>query len=185
LKWIFHTIPQPGEFGRDTWNWPKGETFGGANAWGGVTIDEQRGWVFAATGSATDDFYGGFRKGSNLFSDTVLALDATTGERKRHYQTVHHDLWDYDNPPAPILVTLRNGNTSRDAAVQLTKMGLVFVLDRDTGAPIFPVQEVPVPRSDVPGEETWPTQLIPLKPPPLARLAITEADLTNITPEAP
>src|SRR5207249_2991434 len=168
-----------GEFGHETWNWPKGETFGGANAWGGVTIDEQRGWVFAATGSATDDFYGGFRKGSNLFSDTVLALDATTGERKWHYQTVHHDLWDYDNPPAPILVTLRNGNTSRDAVVQLTKMGLVFVLDRDTGAPIFPVQEVPVPRSDVPGEETWPTQLIPLKPPPLARLAITEADLTN------
>jgi quinoprotein glucose dehydrogenase len=184
LKWTFHTIPQPGEFGYDTWSWPKGETFGGANAWGGVTIDEQRGWVFAATGSATDDFYGAFRKGKDLFSDCILALDATTGKLKWHYQTVRHDLWDYDNPPAPILVTLRNGNTSRDAVVQLTKMGLVFVLDRDTGQPIFPVQDVPVPRSDVPGEETWPTQPIPLKPPPLVRQAITEADLTNVTPEA-
>jgi quinoprotein glucose dehydrogenase len=184
LKWTFHTIPQPGEFGYDTWSWPKGETFGGANAWGGVTIDEQRGWVFVATGSATDDFYGGFRKGRDLFSDCVLALDATTGKLKWHYQTVRHDLWDYDNPPAPILVTIRSGNTSRDAVVQLTKMGLVFVLDRDTGEPIFPVQDVPVPRSDVPGEEAWPTQPIPLKPPPLVRQAITEADLTNITPEA-
>ena len=184
LKWTFHTIPQPGEFGYDTWSWPNGETFGGANAWGGVTIDEQRGLVFAATGSATDDFYGGFRKGKDLFSDCVLALDATTGKLKWQYQTVHHDLWDYDNPPAPILATLRNGNTSRDAVVQLTKMGLVFVLDRETGEPLFPVQEVPVPRSDVPGEETWPTQPIPLKPPPLVRQAITEADLTNVTPEA-
>lgn len=184
LKWVFHTIPQPGEFGYDTWSWPKGETFGGANAWGGITLDEQRGLVFAATGSATDDFYGAFRKGKDLFSDCVLALDAATGKLKWHYQTVHHDLWDFDNPPAPILVTLRNGNTSRDAVVQLTKMGLVFVLDRDTGEPLFPVQEVPEPRSDVPGEETWPTQPIPLKPPPLVRQAMTEADLTNITPEA-
>ncbi len=184
LKWIFHTVPQQGEFGYDTWEWPQGETFGGANAWGGVTVDEQRGWVFVATGSATDDFYGGFRKGRNLFANCVLALDATTGKRKWHYQTVRHDLWDYDNPPAPILVTLRSGNTARDAVVQLTKMGLTFVLDRDTGEPIFPVHDVPVPRSDVPGEEAWPTQPVPLKPPPLVRQAITEADLTNITPEA-
>jgi quinoprotein glucose dehydrogenase len=184
LKWVFHTIPQPGEFGHDTWAWPAGETFGGANAWGGITIDENRGWVFAATGSATDDFYGGFRKGNNLFSDCVLALDAQTGKLNWHYQTVHHDLWDYDNPPAPILVTVKTGATSRDVVVQLTKMGLVFVLDRDTGQPIFPVAEVPVPRSDVPGEQTSPTQPIPLKPPPLARQAITESDLTNVTPEA-
>jgi quinoprotein glucose dehydrogenase len=184
LKWIFHTIPQRGEYGYDTWEWPEGETFGGANAWGGVTVDEQRGWVFVATGSATDDFYGGFRKGSNLFANCVLALDAMTGERKWHYQTVRHDIWDYDNPPAPILVTLADGDSLRDGVVQLTKMGLVFVLDRDTGEPLFPVQDVPVPRSDVPGEEAWPTQPIPLKPPPLVRQAITEADLTNITPEA-
>ncbi|MGH8636969.1 MAG: c-type cytochrome, partial [Burkholderiales bacterium] len=184
LQWIFHTIPREGQPGHDTWKWVKGESYGGANAWGGVTVDEQRGWVFAATGSATEDFYGGFRKGDNLFANSVLALDATTGERKWHYQTVRHDIWDYDNPPAPILVTLRSGASSRDAVVQLTKMGLTFVLDRETGQPLFPVQEVPVPRSTVPGEEASPTQLIPLKPQPLVRQALTEADLTNITPEA-
>ena len=184
MKWIFHTIPREGQFGHDTWHWVKGENYGGANGWGGVTVDEQRGWAFVGTGSATEDFYGGFRKGSNLFANSVLALDATTGERKWHYQTVRHDIWDYDNPPAPILVTLRTGNTSRDAVVQLTKMGFTFVLDRDTGQPLFPVQEVPVPPSTVPGEETWPTQLVPLKPLPLVRQALTEADLTNITPEA-
>lgn len=184
LQWTFHTVPQKGEYGYDTWHWMEGENYGGANAWGGVTIDEERGWVFAATGSATEDFYGGFRKGDNLFANSVLALDATTGERKWHFQTVRHDIWDYDNPPAPILVTLRSGGTSRDAVVQLTKMGLTFVLDRDTGTPLFPVQEVAVPRSTVPGEDPSPTQVIPLRPPPLVRQALTEADLTNITPEA-
>jgi quinoprotein glucose dehydrogenase len=184
LKWIFHTIPREGELGHDTWAWSKGETYGGANAWGGITVDEERGWVFAATGSATEDFYGGFRKGSNLFANCVLALDAMTGERKWHYQTVHHDIWDYDNPPAPILVTLRTGNTSRDAVVQLTKMGYVFVLDRDTGTSLFPVHETPVRRSTVPGEETWPTQPVPVRPPPLVRQSLTEADLTNITAES-
>jgi quinoprotein glucose dehydrogenase len=184
LRWMFHTIPRKGEFGWDTWQWVENENYGGANAWGGVTVDEQRGWVFAATGSATEDFYGGFRKGSNLFANSVLALDATTGERKWHYQTVRHDIWDYDNPPAPILVTLRNGNTSRDAVVQLTKMGYTFVLDRDTGEPLFPVHENRVPRSTVPGEETWPTQALPLKPQPLVRQMLTEADLTRITPES-
>ena len=184
MKWIFHTIPKEGQVGHDTWKWVKGENYGGANAWGGVTIDEQRGWVFAATGSATEDFYGGFRKGDNLFANTVLALDAMTGERKWHFQTVRHDIWDYDNPPAPILVTIGSGPAAKDAVVQLTKMGFTFVLDRDTGKPLFPVQEIPVPRSGVPGEETSPTQLVPLKPQPLVRQNLTEADLTNITPEA-
>ena len=184
MKWIFHTIPKEGQVGHDTWKWVKGENYGGANAWGGVTIDEQRGWVFAATGSATDDFYGGFRKGDDLFANTVLALDAMTGERKWHFQTVRHDIWDYDNPPAPILVTIGSGPTAKDAVVQLTKMGFTFVLDRDTGKPLFPVQEIAVPRSGVPGEETSPTQLVPLKPQPLVRQNLTEADLTNITPEA-
>jgi glucose dehydrogenase len=184
LKWIFHTIPREGELGHDTWKWTAGENYGGANAWGGITVDEQRGWVFCATGSATEDFYGGFRKGTNLFANSVLALDATTGERKWHYQTVHHDIWDYDNPSAPILVTLTTGNRSRDVVVQLTKMGLTFVLDRDTGAPVFPVHEMPVPRSTVPGEEPWPTQPFPLRPPPLVRQSLTEADLTNVTPAA-
>lgn len=184
LKWIFHTIPRDGQRGHDTWKWVKGENYGGANAWGGITVDEQRGWVFCATGSSTEDFYGAFRKGANLFANSVLALDATTGERKWHYQTVRHDIWDYDNPSAPILVTLTTGSSSRDAVVQLTKMGFTFVLDRDTGEPLFPVHERPVPRSTVPGEEAWPTQPFPLKPPPLVRQSLSEADLTNITPAA-
>ena len=129
LKWIFHTIPKKGEAGHETWQWVPGENYGGANAWGGITVDEKRGLVFCATGSATEDFYGGFRKGDNLFANCVLALDATTGARKWHFQTVRHDIWDYDNPSAPILVTLKTGNTSRDAVVQFTKMGLTFVLD--------------------------------------------------------
>lgn len=184
LEWAFHTIPRPGELGHDTWSWPEGETFGGGNAWSGVTIDEERGWVFVGTGAVTDDFYGAFRKGANLFANSVVALDAATGERKWHYQVVRHDIWDYDLPAAPILVTLRSGGGERDAVVQLTKMGLTFVLDRDTGEPIFPVYDRPVPSSDVPGEEAWPTQPFPVKPPPLGRIGITEADLTNITPEA-
>jgi glucose dehydrogenase len=184
LVWIFHTIPRDGQRGRETWKWVEGETYGGANAWGGITVDEQRGWVFAATGSATDDFYGGFRKGTNLFANCVLAIDAATGELKWHYQTVRHDIWDYDNPAAPILVTLTTANGPKDAVVQLTKMGFTFVLDRDTGQPLFPVQDAAVARSTVPGEEAWPTQPIPLKPAPLVRQSLTEADLTNITPAA-
>lgn len=184
FKWIFHTIPKEGEFGYDTWEFTEGETYGGANAWGGFTVDEERGWVFCATGSPAFDFYGGNRKGTNLFGNCVLALNANTGERIWHYQTVHHDIWDYDNPPAPMLVTLRNGKERKDAVVQLTKMGLTFVLDRETGKPLFPVPEVAVPPSTVEGEEAWPTQPIPVKPRPLGRLGITEVDLTRITPEA-
>jgi len=184
-KWIFHTIPQPGEFGHETWEWEEGEIYGGANPWGGFSLDEERGWVFCATGCAAGDFiYGGTRKGMNLFANCVLALDARTGERQWHYQTIHHDIWDYDNPPAPILATIRSGGQSRDVAVQFTKMGLTFVLDRATGEPVFPVEERPVPSSKVPGEEAWPTQPFPLKPPPLVRLATYEADLTRITPES-
>ncbi|MEX0821062.1 MAG: PQQ-binding-like beta-propeller repeat protein [Rhodothermales bacterium] len=185
FRWIFHTIPLEGEFGYDTWEWEEGITYGGANPWGGFTLDEERGWVFFATGSAAGDFiYGGTRKGMNLFSSTVLALDATTGERMWHYQTIHHDIFDYDNPPAPVLATITSGGEERDVAVQGTKMGFTFVLDRDTGEPIFPVEELPVPPSDVPGEEAWPTQPFPLKPPPLVRQSMHEADITNITPEA-
>ena len=184
FKWIFHTIPREGEFGYDTWKFVEGETYGGANPWGGFTVDEQRGWVFFATGSPAYDFYGGYRKGQNLFGNCVIALNATTGERVWHYQTVHHDIWDYDNPAAPILVTIQDGESRQDAVVQLTKMGLVFVLDRDTGEPLFPTIEMPVPKSQIPGEEAWPTQPIPVKPAPLARLGISEADLTNISEEA-
>ena len=184
FKWTFHTIPQKGEFGYDTWNFIEGEMYGGANPWGGFSVDEKRGWVFFATGSPANDFYGGYRKGTNLFGNCVIALDATTGIRQWHYQTVHHDIWDYDNPAAPILVTIQSGDSTRDAVVQLTKMGLTFVLDRDTGKPLFPVQEIPVPPSTIPGEEAWPTQPFPLKPPSLVRLSLDESDLTNVTPES-
>jgi quinoprotein glucose dehydrogenase len=184
VKWVFHTIPQKGEFGYDTWNFVEGEMYGGANPWGGFSVDEKRGWVFFATGSPANDFYGGYRKGTNLFGNCVIALDATTGKRQWHYQTVHHDIWDYDNPAAPILVTIQSGDSTRDAVVQLTKMGLTFVLDRDTGKPLFPVEEIPVPPSTIPGEEAWPTQPFPLKPPPLVRLSFDESDLTNVTPES-
>ena len=183
FRWIFHTIPQKGEFGHDTWDWVEGETYGGANPWGGLTVDEERGWVFAATGSPTYDFYGANRKGQNLFGNCVLALNARTGERIWHYQTVHHDIWDMDNPPAPILVDLKIEGKPRDAVVQMTKMGYLFVLDRETGEPIFEVEERPVPKSDVPGEEAWSTQPFPLKPPPLVRQGFTENDLAKRTPE--
>ena len=184
FRWIFHTIPKEGEFGYDTWEFVEGERYGGANSWGGFTVDQERGWVFAATGSPAYDFYGGYRKGSNLFGNCVLALNAETGERVWHYQTVRHDIWDYDNPPAPVLVTIGQGHEAKDAVVQLTKMGLTFVLDRETGEPLFPIPEMPVPPSIIEGEEAWPTQPIPLKPAPLGRLGITEADLTNTSPEA-
>lgn len=186
FEWIFHTVPQEGEFGYDTWEHEEGMQYGGANPWGGLTVDEDRGWVFAATGSAAGEFvYGGSRKGRNLFSSTVLALDATTGERQWHYQVIRHDIFDYDLPPAPILATIKkeDGET-RDLVVQMTKMGLTFVLDRDTGEPVFPVMDLPVPESKVPGEEAWPTQPFPLLPPPLTRLQVLESDLTNITPES-
>ena len=184
FRWIFHTIPQPSELGYDTWQFEKDETYGGTNPWGGFTLDEERGWVFCATGSPAPDYiYGGMRKGVNLFANCVLVLDAKTGKRIWHYQTLHHDIWDYDSPPAPILATITSGGKARDIVVQLTKQGLTFVLDRETGKPEFPVVEMPVPPSTVPGEEAWPTQPIPLKPPPLNRTTLNEADLSNITPE--
>ena len=183
--WIFNTVPLRGQFGYDTWEWLADEIYGGANPWGGFSLDEERGWVFCATGSAAGDFiYGGTRKGMNLFANCVLALDAKTGRRIWHYQTVHHDIFDYDNPPAPILATITVDGKKRDVAVQMTKMGLTFVLDRDTGEPVFPVEERPVPASKVPGEQAWPTQPFPTRPPPLVRLATFEADLTGVTPES-
>jgi quinoprotein glucose dehydrogenase len=183
LRWIFHTIPQEGEFGYDTWGWVEGETYGGTNPWGGLTVDERRGWVFAATGSPTYDFYGANRKGQNLFGNCVLALDARTGERVWHFQTVHHDIWDMDNPPSPILVTINQDGYERDVVVQMTKMGFMFVLDRNTGEPVFPVEERPVPKSSIPGEEAWPTQPYPLRPPALVRQEFTEEELSDVTPE--
>lgn len=184
FKWIFNTIPKEGEFGYDTWQFVEGEQYGGANVWSGFTLDEKRGWVFCGTGSPSYDFYGANRKGSNLFGNCVLALDASTGKRVWHYQTVHHDIWDYDNPSAPVLVTINKGKEKKDAVVQLTKTGFIFVLDRETGEPLFPTLEMPVPQSTIAGEETWPTQPFPVKPLPLSRHGVTEADLTQVSPQS-
>ncbi len=182
--WIFHTIPQPGEFGHDTWEGVSWKTAGGANDWSGLSLDEKRGWVFLSTGSASFDFYGGQRLGRNLFANCMVALDALTGKRVWHYQIVHHDLWDRDLPCPPSLVTVNHGGRAIEAAAQVTKFGQLFLLDRETGRPLFPVEERTVPASDVPGERAWPTQPFPLKPPPYTRQLFTEDDLTNISPEA-
>lgn len=184
LAWVFHTIPQPGEFGHETWPEDAWKTAGGANAWGGMSLDEERGLVFMGTGSPAFDFYGGNRKGQNLFGNSVVALRAETGERVWHYQTVHHDLWDYDLPAPPNLVTVDHGEGPVDAVAQVTKMGYLFLLDRETGEPLFPVEERPVPPSNVEGEQAWPTQPIPVKPPPFARQQFTEKEITDLSPEA-
>lgn len=184
VAWTFHTIPQPGEFGADTW--PKGayEYVGGANSWSGMSIDRKRGMVYVPTGSASFDFYGGNRVGSNLFANCILALDARTGKRKWHYQTVHHDIWDRDLPAPPNLVTVTIDGKKRDAVAQITKSGHVFVLDRDTGEPLHPVEEIPFPESDLDGEVTWPTQPVPVRPEPFARQRFDLEDATNISEES-
>ncbi|HEV8052014.1 MAG TPA: PQQ-binding-like beta-propeller repeat protein [Parachlamydiaceae bacterium] len=180
LAWVFHTIPQPGEFGYDTWpiDAHKNIDIGGANNWAGMAIDRKRGIVFVPTGSAAFDYYGGNRKGSNLFANSLLALDARTGERKWHFQLVHHDILDRDLPSAPNLITVTQGGQRIDAVAQVTKHGYVYVFDRVTGKPLFPIEERPVPASDIPGEESWPTQPFPVKPAPFARQQLTEADLS-------
>jgi quinoprotein glucose dehydrogenase len=183
LVWVFHTIPRPGELGYDTWPEDAWKRSGGANAWAGMSLDRDRGVVYVPTGSAAYDFYGGDRHGQNLFANTVLALDARTGERRWHYQVVRHDVWDRDLPAPPNLVTVRIEGRLRDAVAQITKSGHVFVLDRETGEPLFPVEEVPVEASDLDGEVTWPTQPLPSRPPPFARQILTEDDLDDTDPE--
>ncbi|GAA4469893.1 hypothetical protein GCM10023189_57620 [Nibrella saemangeumensis] len=190
LAWVFHTIPQPGEYGYETWGKESYKKIGGANCWAGLVVDEKRGMVFAGTGSPSVDFYGGDRPGQNLFANCVIALNAETGKRIWHYQTIHHDLWDHDLPCQPNLITVtHNGPDGRprkvDAVAQATKDGLIFVFNRDTGEPLFPVNEVPVPTSPaLPGEQPWPTQPIPVKPAPFAMQTVTEATLTDRTSEA-
>lgn len=179
LVWTFHTIPHPGEPGYDTWPPDAYKTAGGVNCWGGLSIDSKRGMVFLALGSPTYDYYGADRKGANLFGNCVLALDAATGRYKWHFQTVHHDIWDYDLPAPPNLVTIKQSGKDVDAVAQITKQGFVFVLNRDTGVPLFPVEERKVPASTIPGEEAWPTQPFPVKPKPFVRQSFTEDDLTH------
>jgi quinoprotein glucose dehydrogenase len=184
IRWIFHTIPHPGEYGYDTWPSDAWKRSGGANAWSGITVDQKRGLVFLPTGSAAFDFWGGNRSGANLFANCVLVLNAATGERVWHFQAVHHDIWDRDLPAAPNLVTVRHNGRRIDAVAQITKSGHVFLLDRETGKPLFPVEEQPVPSSDLKDEVASPTQPVPTKPPPFARQTFTEADITDISPQS-
>jgi quinoprotein glucose dehydrogenase len=183
-RWIFHTIPYPGEYGYETWSTNYWKTGSGVNCWGGMTLDVKRGLVFAGTGSPGYDHWGGNRIGQNLFGNCVLALKADTGERVWHFQVVHHDIWDYDIPAPPNLVTVEHGGKRIDAVAQITKVGNLFVLDRETGKPLFPIEERTVPRSEIPGEQSWPTQPFPSKPPPFAQQRFTEADVTDLSPKA-
>lgn len=184
LVWTFHTIPRPGEYGYDTWPKDAWTRVGGANVWGEFALDTKRAIVYAPTASAKYNFYGVDRSGSNLFSDCLLALDARTGKRIWHFQMVHHDIWDYDDATAPKLLTVRHEGKTIDAVAQVTKQGFVFVFDRVTGKPLWPIEERKVLASDMPGEKTWPTQPFPLKPPPFARQKFTADDLSPyLSPE--
>lgn len=180
IEWVFHTIPKPGEFGYDTW--PEGvhedPDIGGANNWAGMAVDRDRGIVFVPTGSAAYDFFGGNREGANLFANTLLALDAETGERIWHYQFVHHDILDRDMPAPPNLITVTHNSERIDAVAQITKQGFVFMFDRETGEPLFEIEERPVPQSDIAEEKDWPTQPFPVKPAPYARQTLTVDDIS-------
>ena len=184
LRWIFHTIPRPGEPGYETWPPDAWQRVGGANSWAGITVDETRGIAFVPTGSATYDFYGGDRVGDNLYANTLLALDAATGKLRWYHQLVRHDVWDRDLPAPPDLVTIERDGRRIDAVAQITKSGHVFLFERDTGAPLHPIEEVPVPGPALPGEVLAKTQPRPVRPPPFARQQMTEADVTTRTPEA-
>ncbi|MFN3650645.1 MAG: pyrroloquinoline quinone-dependent dehydrogenase [Armatimonadota bacterium] len=183
-RWRFHTVPRPGEPGHETWQGDDWKERGGCNAWSGASVDTKNGLVFVATGSPAFDFYGGDRKGDNLFGNCVLALDGETGKRVWHFQVVRHDLWDYDNPCPPVVCTVRINGRDVEAVAQVTKTGHCWVLDRRTGKPLFGMEERAVPKSDLPGEHSAPAQPFPLKPPPFARQGFTEADVTDRTPEA-
>jgi glucose dehydrogenase len=184
LRWSFHTIPHPGEFGYDTWPKDAWKTSGAANNWAGMALDAQRGIVYVPTGSAAMDFYGGDRAGDNLFADCVLALNAQTGERIWHFQEVKHDIWDRDLPAPPVLLTVKRNGRKVDAIAQTTKQGVVYVFDRTNGKPLFPIEYKKFPASNVPGEVASGEQPFPAKPAPYARQRVTEADLTTRTPEA-
>ncbi len=176
--WTFHTVPRPGELGSDTWPKDAWKTVGGANNWGEQSIDEKRGIVYVPTASPKYNFYGGDRKGANLFADCVIALDARTGKRLWHFQTVHHDIWDLDNNSAPQLTTIRHNGRMIDVVAVASKTGYLYVFDRVTGQPIWPIPERPVPqKTEVPGEALSPTQPIPTAPPPFSRQKFTADDL--------
>jgi len=184
IRWTFHTIPHPGEYGYETWPQDAWTYIGGVNDWAGMSLDEKRGWVFIATGSASFDFYGANRLGDDLFANCVMALKADTGERVWHFQGVRHDLWDRDFPAAPTLVAVKRDGQTMEAVAQITKSGFVFLFDRASGRPLFPIEYRQAPASDVEGEVTAETQPFPLKPAPFARQMLTPEMLTRRTPEA-
>ncbi len=183
-RWIFHLIPRPGEFGYETWPAEAYKTMTGVMPWPGQSLDEERGIVYVSTKTAEPDFYGGFRHGENLFANSLVALDASTGKRLWHYQIVHHDLLDKDLPCPPVLLTVTHNGKKVDAVAQGTKHGMLFVFNRVTGEPLWPIEEKPVPDSNLRGEKAWPTQPFPTKPPPLMRQRYTEADVSRISPQA-
>jgi glucose dehydrogenase len=183
MVWTFHTIPQPGEFGNDTWLQDSWSYTGHTNVWAPFTVDETRGLVYLPVTTPSNDFFGGRRPGANLFGESLVCLDANTGTRKWHFQIVHHGLWDYDNPSPPNLVTIRVDGRTIDAVVQLTKQGFAFVFDRVTGRPVWPIEERAVPASDVPGEHAWPTQPVPTRPPAITEQGVTLDDAFDLTPE--
>lgn len=183
-RWIFHTIPHPGELGYETWAEDNWKTAGGCNCWAGMSVDTDRGVIFAGLGSPTFDFYGADRPGKNLFGNSVVALDARTGKRVWHYQTVHHDLWDYDLAAQPALIRIRRGGEWRDAVVQVTKTGFWFFFDRESGEPLFDIEEREVPESAMPGEEAWPTQPFPTAPPAYTRQGFSADSVTSISDES-
>jgi len=177
LAWTFHTIPQPGESGYETWPPDAWKYVGGANNWGGMSLDVRRGIVYVPLGSPTYDFYGADRKGKNLYGNSLVALDAANGQLKWYFQTTHHDLWDYDLPAPPNLVKIKKDGIEIDAVALTTKTGFLFVFDRVNGTPVFPIEERLVPLSQIPGEEVWPTQPFPLKPVPYAQQFMSSADI--------
>jgi quinoprotein glucose dehydrogenase len=181
--WSFRPIPQPGEFGNDTWGNDSWSYTGHTNVWPPMTLDAGRGLVYLPVGTPSNDFFGGRRPGANVFAESLVCLDAATGARKWHYQLVHHGLWDYDNPSPPNLVTIRVDGRTIDAVVQLTKQGFAFVFDRVTGKPVWPIEERPVPPSDVDGEQAWPTQPFPTRPPAISEQGVTLDDAFDLTPD--
>jgi len=183
LVWTFHTVPQKGEFGIETWGEGSDQYTGHTNVWAPMTLDESRGLLYLPVSTPSNDFYGGARPGQNLFADSLVCLDARTGRRKWHAQSVHHGLWDYDMPSPPALVTIRPHGKNLDAVVQLTKQGFAFVFDRVTGEPVWPIEERFVPASDVSGEHAWPTQPFATRPPALTPQGVTENDVFDLTPE--
>ena len=183
MLWRFHVLPQPGEPGHDTWEGDSWTYTGNISAWAPLSADSKRGLVFIPTDTPTNDYYGGHRHGANLYGTSLIALDAKTGKRVWHFQMVHHDIWNYDNPDAPHLVDITVGGRKIPAVAAVTKQGFTYVFNRETGEPVWPIEERKVPQSDTPYEKTWPTQPFPTKPPAFEIQGITDDDLIDFTPE--